>query len=117
MKQIIYKVANAADWHKATAIGHFSGSSDDLRDGFIHLSSKTQLKGTLEKHFRGQTDLLLIAFEEDAIKPGLKWETSRGGDLFPHLYGKLPTSKALWERSLTLAADGVPVLQDEWFVC
>jgi uncharacterized protein (DUF952 family) len=117
MKQIIYKVANTADWRNATAIGHFSGSSDDLRDGFIHLSAETQLKGTLEKHFRGQTDLLLIAFEEDAIKPRLRWETSRGGELFPHLYGELPTSNALWARPLMLDADGVPALQDEWFVC
>jgi uncharacterized protein (DUF952 family) len=117
MKQIIYKVANTADWRNATAIGHFSGSSDDMRDGFIHLSSRTQIKGTLEKHFKGKTDLLLIAFEEDALGPELKWETSRGGDLFPHLYGKLPTSKALWERPLALAGDGVPLLQDEWFVC
>lgn len=117
MRQIVYKIATAADWQDAVAKGHYSGSADDVRDGFIHLSARPQLSGTLEKHFRGKTDLVLIAFEEDKLGPGLKWETSRGGQLFPHLYGHLPVSKALWERALPIGADGVALIHEEWFKC
>jgi len=117
MKQIIFKIAKAAEWRDAVAKGHYSGSMDDVRDGFIHLSSQSQLRGTLEKHFRGELDLVLIAFEELQLGPELKWEASRGGDLFPHLYGNLPASKAIWERDLTLGADGVPIIEDEWLIC
>jgi uncharacterized protein (DUF952 family) len=117
MKQVIFKIAKAAEWRDATAKGYYSGSLDDVRDGFIHLSSKSQLPGTLEKHFRGETDLLLIAFEEDRLGPELKWETSRGGQLFPHLYGRLPVSAALWEQQLASDDQGVPMIREEWFTC
>ena len=117
MKQIIFKIAKSAEWRDAIAKGYYSGSADDVRDGFIHLSSRSQLSGTLDKHFRGETDLLLIAFEEASLGPGLKWEVSRGGQLFPHLYGPLPVSDALWERALASDDQGVPMLRDEWFTC
>jgi uncharacterized protein (DUF952 family) len=117
MRQIVYKIATAAEWQEAIATGHYSGSADDVRDGFIHLSSRSQLSGTLEKHFKGKTGLVLIAFEEDKLGANLKWETSRGGDLFPHLYGHLPVSNALWERTLTVGTDGIPFIHEEWFLC
>ena len=117
MQQTVYKIAKAADWREAIAIGHFFGSPDDIRDGFIHLSTKQQLRGTLEKHFRGKTDLVLIAFEQEKLGPELKWEISRGGDIFPHLYGNLPTSRMLWQRPLTLDADGIPLVDEQWFTC
>lgn len=117
MRQIVYKIATAAEWRQAVASGSYSGSVDDVRDGFIHLSARAQLCGTLDKHFRGQDGLVLIAFDENDLGPQLKWETSRDGQLFPHLYGHIPVSKALWERALTVGAAGHHLLQDDWFTC
>lgn len=117
MKQVIFKITKAAEWRDAAVEGYYPGSLDDVRDGFIHLSTKSQLRGTLEKHFRGETDLLLIAFEEASLGPELKWETSRGGQLFPHLYGHLPVSGALWQHALVSDGQGVPMIRDEWFRC
>lgn len=97
--------------------GAFAGSRDDLRDGFVHLSAGHQLAGTLAKYFRNQDDLLLIAFRSSDLGPGLKFEPSRGGELFPHLYGPLPTALAVWQRPLKLGPDGVPVVQMEWLEC
>lgn len=81
MRQIVYKIATVLDWRQAETSGHYNGSADDVRDGFIHLSSQSQLAGTLEKHFKGKTDLVLVAFEEDKLAPHLKREPSRGGEL------------------------------------
>jgi uncharacterized protein (DUF952 family) len=117
MSKTIYKLARTAEWREALAKGYYSGSPDDIRDGFIHLSSKLQLPATLRRHFRGETDLVLIAFEEEKLGFGLKWETSRDGDLFPHLYGNLPISEMLWQRSLEIGADGVPLIPAEWLEC
>lgn len=117
MRQIVYKIATVIDWRQAVASGFYAGSADDVRDGFIHLSSKSQLAGTLEKHFRGKTGLVLVAFEENTLAPDLKWETSRGGELFPHFYGSLPVANALWERTLDTGPAGTPLIQDEWFAC
>jgi len=117
MRQIVYKIATVIDWRQAVASGFYAGSADDARDGFIHLSSKSQLSGTLEKHFRGKTGLVLIAFEEDKLASGLRWETSRGGEPFPHYYGRLAVADALWERTLDTGPEGTPLIQDEWFGC
>jgi uncharacterized protein (DUF952 family) len=88
----------------------FSGSDADRRDGFIHFSARHQLLETARKHFAGQSGLVLIAFDAQALGPGLRWELSRGGDLFPHLYAPLPTAAALWTRPLSLGEDGTPEL-------
>jgi uncharacterized protein (DUF952 family) len=117
MNEIVYKIATVLDWRQARSTGFYAGSADDIRDGFIHLSSRFQLAGTLEKHFRGKTDLVLIAFEADKLAPGLKWEPSRGGALFPHFYGHLSVSDALWERTLDTGPNGDFLIQDEWFTC
>ena len=92
---LIYKILPRAEWEAASAKGLFEGSTIDLKDGFIHFSAADQWAETLAKHFAGQTDLLLVAVEADALGPGLKWEASRGGALFPHLYGVLPTDLAV----------------------
>jgi uncharacterized protein (DUF952 family) len=117
MAKIVYKIAAAAEWQRALKTGRYSGSADDVRDGFVHLSARHQLRGTLEKHFRNKRDLLLIAFEESRLGPALRWEHSRGGDLFPHLYADLPTSQTLWQQPLRNGADGIPEYDEAWFAC
>lgn len=91
---VIFKILPRAEWEAACATGLFEGSAIDLADGFIHFSAADQWPETLAKHFAGQTDLVLVAVEADALGPQLKWEVSRGGALFPHLYGPMPTSLA-----------------------
>ncbi|MDE2578836.1 MAG: DUF952 domain-containing protein [Hyphomicrobiales bacterium] len=88
----IYKIAPRALWAAAERAGRFEGAPVDLRDGFIHFSTAAQARETATKHFAGQDDLLLIAVDAAALGDDLKWEVSRGGALFPHLYGALPLS-------------------------
>ena len=92
---LVYKILPRTEWAAACAAGEFKGSGIDLEDGFIHFSAEDQWRETLEKHFASKTDLLLVAVEARALGPALKWEVSRGGALFPHLYGPLPTALAL----------------------
>jgi uncharacterized protein (DUF952 family) len=89
MADTIFKICGREEWRAAEAVGVYSGNADDARDGFIHLSAADQVAGTLEKHYAGRSDLLLIAVDADALGEALKWEPSRGGALFPHLYGTL----------------------------
>lgn len=96
----IYKIVSETDWAAAEAVGAYAGSADDRRDGYIHLSAEDQWRATADKWFAGQTGLLLVAFEAEALGPGLKWEPSRGGALFPHLYGPLPTALAIDRKPL-----------------
>jgi len=103
---LIYKICPAALWREAEAKGRFDGAPVDLTDGFIHFSTAEQVAGTAAKHFAGQGDLLLIAIEADALGEALKWEPSRGGALFPHLYRPLSTDEIQWTRSMPLGADG-----------
>jgi uncharacterized protein (DUF952 family) len=86
---LIYKICPAPLWREAERAGRFDGSADDQRDGFIHFSAADQVAGTAAKHFTGQSDLLLVSVDADRLGPALKWEPSRGGALFPHLYGAL----------------------------
>ena len=112
MEPIVYKICPRSAWQEAVAAGIYRGSPDDLRDGFIHFSTGAQLPGTAAKHYLGQADLLLIAFEREALGPKLKWEPSRGGDLFPHLYDDLDPSLALATAELPLGPDDVPLLPE-----
>ena len=96
----IYKICERAAWRLAEQGGTYLGSDADARDGFIHFSTAAQLAGTMAKHFSGQHDLVLVAVDADALGPALKWEPSRGGDLFPHLYGALPLSSVRWAKPL-----------------
>jgi uncharacterized protein (DUF952 family) len=84
----IFKILRAPEWAALQADGAFAGSADDLRDGFLHLSTEAQLAGTLVKHFAGEAGLVVVAVAVEA-DPALKWEVSRGGALFPHLYRPL----------------------------
>jgi uncharacterized protein (DUF952 family) len=112
-EQIVYKVCPRSAWTEALAAGRYTGSADDLRDGYIHFSSKAQLAGTLAKYFRGQPNLVLVAIATDPLGGALRWEPSRGGDLFPHLYTALPVSAALTVHHLALGPDGIPQLPEE----
>lgn len=86
---IVYKIISAADWRAAESAGVFRGAAIDLTDGYIHFSTAEQAQETAARHFAGQADLLLIAIDADKLGDALKWEVSRGGALFPHLYAPL----------------------------
>lgn len=87
---IIYKICTKDEWEEAMHQGSYKGSADDIRDGFIHFSSDVQVQGTLEKHFKDKKNLLILKIDSGKLPPfQLKWEVSRGGEKFPHLYGDL----------------------------
>ena len=92
MTDLVFKLVDHASWQAAAAAGVFAGSAVDWRDGFIHFSTAAQLRETAGRHFAGQADLLVVAVDATALGDALRWEPSRGGDLFPHLYGPLPLS-------------------------
>lgn len=96
----IYKIMRAHEWKDAELSGVFAGSEIDRHDGYIHFSSGQQVVETAARHFAGQDGLVLIAFDDAAFGEALKWEASRGGALFPHLYASLPTRHALWVKPL-----------------
>ena len=98
---ILFKICARSEWANAGISGIYEGSADDRRDGFIHLSASTQVVETAAKHFAGQADLVLIAFAEEDLA-SLKWEVSRGGQLFPHVHGVIPVGLALWVKELPL---------------
>lgn len=102
----VYKIVTREAWAAAVAREKFTGSADDERDGFIHLSAAHQIAGTLARHFVGHDDLLLVAVASDRLGARLQWEASRGGEDFPHLYAPLQTADALWVRELTRGDDG-----------
>ncbi len=96
MTRLVYKICPSAQWSRAVAAGSYAGSAVDRADGFIHFSTATQAPETAAKHFAGQHDLVLVQIDT-ALFPAdaLKWEPSRGGALFPHLYASLPVAAAL----------------------
>ena len=102
----IYKIVDLAAWQAAEAAGVFPGAAIDVQDGFIHFSSAAQVAETAAKHFAGQSHLLLVAVRPEALGEALRWEVSRGGALFPHLYGHLPLSAASAVTPLPLGPDG-----------
>ncbi len=99
---VIYKIAPAALWQAAEATGTFAGAPVDIADGYIHFSTAAQVRETARRHFAGRDDLVLAAVDAGALGAALRHEPSRGGDLFPHLYGPLPLSAVLWVRPLPL---------------
>jgi len=92
MDRFIYKITSKNQWTSTEASGCFEGAGIDRSDGFIHFSSAAQLIETVSKHFVGKRELLIICVDADKLGEHLRWEPSRGGDLFPHLYGVLPLS-------------------------
>jgi uncharacterized protein (DUF952 family) len=102
----IYKICPGWAWREAERQGVYRGSADDLRDGFIHFSTLSQLAETASKHFHGQAGLLLIEVDVDALGEALRWEASRKGDVFPHLYGQLDLGAVVSVRELHERSDG-----------
>ena len=104
--QTLYKICPATLWQEAKRAGVFRGSEADRRDNFIHFSTAAQVAETAAKHFAGQSDLLLISVDARKLGNALKWEPSRGGALFPHLYAPLDVSLAMRIEPLPLNEDG-----------
>lgn len=109
MSHTIYKIVPALLWREAEREGTFRGAPVDHLDGFIHFSTREQVVETAARHFAGQHDLLLAAIDAGALGDALKWEPSRGGALFPHLYGPLPMRAVKWMRPLLVGADGLHI--------
>lgn len=109
---LIFKIAGAREWREAQAAGAFEGAAVDKADGYIHFSTARQARETAAKWFAHRADLVLGAIEAQRLGADLRWEASRGGDLFPHLYGRLEMSAVKWSRPLPLGADGRHVFGD-----
>ena len=103
---LIFKIFRRPEWDAFRATGETLGAPVDLADAFIHFSTAAQVVETAAKHFAGQSDLVLVAFEADRLGPDLRWEPSRGGALFPHLYRPLELAEVVWDKSLPLGATG-----------
>jgi uncharacterized protein (DUF952 family) len=108
----IYKILPRTEWAAAQAAGAFAGSGVDIADGYIHFSTAAQAGETARKHFAGQSGLVVLEIEAEDLGPGLRWEPSRGGDLFPHLYGPLPAHLVRQVYDAPPGPDGVPQLPD-----
>ena len=103
---ILYKICPASLWHEAERTGRFRGSPVDRKDGFIHFSTAAQVAETAARHFAGERDLVLVRLDAARLGAALKWEPSRGGALFPHLYGELDLKAVRKVESLPLGPDG-----------
>lgn len=110
---MIYKICTQNEWRHFSASGSFSGSPDDQRHGFIHLSGPGQVARTAAKFFSGRTDLILLAVDPDRLGEGLRWEASAGGALYPHFYGPLPIGAVVSDTPLTVGPDGRHILPPE----
>lgn len=110
MSDLIYKIVPEASWRAAETAGRFDGAPVDHADGFIHFSTAAQAAETAAKHFEGQKDLLLVAVDARRLGAALRYEVSRGGALFPHLYAPLGLDAVVWARPMPLGADGRHVL-------
>ena len=109
---LIYKILTADQWAELQAAGQTPGAPVDVADGFVHFSTAEQVGETAARHFAGQDGLQLLALESDSLGAALKWEPSRGGALFPHLYGPLALADVIWSRAMPLGPDG-HVLPDD----
>ncbi|MGA1180764.1 MAG: DUF952 domain-containing protein [Marivivens sp.] len=99
---LIYKIFRASEWAILKAEGATAGAPIDVADGYVHFSTAAQAAETAAKHFAGEEGLVLLALESDTLAPDLKWEPSRGGQLFPHLYRELRLTDILWDAPLPL---------------
>ncbi len=108
MERLIYTMVRGADWDEAQRLGYYVGSADDVRDGFLHLSTAAQLRGSAAKHRAGEAGLVLVEVDAARLGEALRFEAagSRPG-LFPHLYGVLPLEAVVSAEPLPLAADGL----------
>ncbi len=108
----IYKICPAELWQAAVDASVFRGSAVDLADGYIHFSTAAQVGETAARHFAGATGLVLVAIDDATLTPPVRYEPSREGAVFPHLYGPLDPKLAMWVRPISLGADGHHVLPD-----
>src|SRR5216684_3332619 len=106
MTAMIYHMCPAEAWAEAIAAGRYTGTADDRRDGFIHFSTATQIAESARRHRAGQAGLVLVAVEAARLGDRLRWEKSRAGALFPHLYGPLFVHEATSVAALPLGPDG-----------
>lgn len=104
--RVIYHLARAAEWRAAKRSGTYDGTADDRRDGFLHFSTAEQVAESAARHRPGEADIVLLAVGAEGLGEALRWEPSRGGALFPHLYGALPLSSVIWAKPLPLGDDG-----------
>ena len=107
-----FKIIDAAEWRDARAAGAYAGSAVDLADGYIHLSSQAQLAETAAKHYAGRSDLMLLDVDLASLGAAIVWEPSRGGALFPHIYGPLTVAAVTRERALSVTSEGVMVFEE-----
>ena len=115
-KRWIYHLSRRADWARAKSAGSYQGSAEDTADGFLHFSTASQVVESAAKHRAGEKDLVLLEVDAHALDEGLRWEPSRGGQLFPHLYGPLPADAVIAEFDLPLGPDGAhvfPTMKDD----
>lgn len=103
---LIYKIFRRPEWEAFRDAGETDGAPVDLADGYIHISTTAQVAETAAKHFADESDLVLVALDDAALGPDLRWEPSRGGALFPHLYRPLRMADVVWDKSLPLGAAG-----------
>ena len=111
--QLVYKILTAEQWQELDGKGESDGAPIDRQDGFVHFSTAAQCAKTLELYFAKQPGLQLVAMDAAALGEALKWEASRGGDAFPHLYGKLQKKDVVWAQTLALDDNGVHILPDK----
>jgi uncharacterized protein (DUF952 family) len=110
MSKLVFHMCRLDEWTAAKSTGSYPGSSQDRADGFIHFSTASQLPESARKHRAGQPDIVLLAADPGLLGEALKWEPSRRGELFPHLYGALPVSAVRWARDLPLGPGGLHIL-------
>lgn len=110
---LIFKICRRAEWDAAAKAGVYTGSAKDHADGFLHFSTAAQLAGTLARYYAEANDLVLVAVDANALGADLKFEPSRDGVLFPHLYAALPASAVLWAEAIGRDAAGRFVLPDK----
>ncbi|MFN4098401.1 MAG: DUF952 domain-containing protein [Pararhodobacter sp.] len=103
---LVYKIFRRSEWDDFATAGQTLGAPVDLADGYIHMSTSQQVVETVAKHFGRESDLVLVAIETDRLGEALKWEPSRGGALFPHLYRPMTQADVVWDKSLPLGAAG-----------
>ncbi len=103
---LIYKIFRRPEWDAFRNSGETTGAPIDVADGYIHFSTAAQVAETAAKHFGSESDLVLLALNADTLGDALKWEASRGGALFPHLYRPLRLSDVIWDKSLPLGLSG-----------
>ncbi len=112
LPDVAFKILSRADWRAAVAEGRYDGSAVDRADGYIHLSAADQLAVTAAKYYSGQDQLMLVEVDLTVLGDALIWEPSRGGALFPHIYGPLPVAATRAARALSVTADGRMIVEE-----